>query len=86
MTIDVVFMTKNKVVLRITMGVTDFYCKNICELTTEELKKWIPSFSGSEKTYTDKVFIEKVWRICVHYGYILGNYDVTELDTMKFYL
>ena len=66
------------------MGVTDFCCKIIRELTTEELKKWIPSFSSSEKTYTDKEFIEKVWRICIHYGYILENYDVTELDTMKF--
>ena len=33
------------------------------------------SFSSSEKTYTDKEFIEKDWRICVHYGYILENYD-----------
>ena len=77
-------MNKNEVVLRITKGVTNFYCKIIRELIMEELKKWIPSFSGSEKTYTDKDFIEKVWRICVHYGYILENYDVTELDTMKF--
>ena len=84
MTIDVVFITKNEVLLRITMDVTSFYCKIIREMTTEELKKWISSFSGSEKTYTDKKFIEKVWRICVHYGYILENYDVTELNTMKF--
>ena len=82
MTIDVVFMTKNEVVLCITMGVASFYCKSIRELTTEELKKWIPSVSGNEKTYTDKEFIEKVWRICVHYGYILENYDVTELDSL----
>ena len=79
MTIIVVFMTKNKVVLRITIGVIDFYCKIIRELTMEELKKWIPSFSS-----TDKEFIEKVWRICVHFGYILENYDFTESDTMKF--
>ena len=83
MTIDVVFITKNEVVLRITMDVTSFYGKIIREMTTE-LKKWIPSFSGREKTYTDKKFIEKVWRICVHHGYILENYDVTELNTMKF--
>ena len=79
MTIIVVFMTKNEVVLRITIDVTDFYCKITRELTMAELKKWIPSLSG-----TDKKFIEKVWRICVHYGYILENYDVTESDKMKF--
>ena len=39
MTIDVVFMTMNKVVLRITMGVTNFYCKIIQELTTEGLEE-----------------------------------------------
>ena len=38
MTIGVVFMAKNKIVLRITMGVTNFYCKIIRELTTEELE------------------------------------------------
>ena len=79
MTIDAVFMAKNKVVLRINMSVTNFYCKILRELTTEELKKWIPTFSDgcSEKTYTDKEFIRKVWCICVHY---------MELDTMKFVL
>ena len=78
MTIDVVFMAKNKVLLRITMGVTNFYCKIIRELTTEELE------ISLRETHTDKKLIQKVWCICVHYGYISENYDVTELDAMKF--
>ena len=78
MTIDVVFMTKNKVVLRITMGVTNFYCKIIREFTREDLEVSLP------ETHTDKKLIQKVWCICVHYGYISGNYDVTELDALKF--
>ena len=77
MTIDVVFMTMNKVVLRITMGVTNFYCKIIRELMTEELEVSL------RETHTDKKLIQKVWCICVHYGYISENYDVTKLDTMK---
>ena len=64
MTIDVVFMAMNKVVLRITIGVTNFYCKIIRELTTEELEVSL------RKTHTDKKLIQKVWCICVHYGYI----------------
>ena len=78
MTIDVVFMAMNKVVLRITIGVTNFYCKIIRELTTEELEVSL------RKTHTDKKLIQKVWCICVHYGYISENYDVTKLDAMKF--
>lgn len=83
MTIDVVFLAKNEVVLRINMCVTNFYCKILRELTTEELKKWILTFSGSEKPATDKEFIAKVWCICVHYGYISRDYGVAELGTMK---
>ena len=64
MKIDVVFMAMNKVVLRITMGVTNFYSKIIRELTTEELEVSL------RKTHTDKKLIQKVWCICVHYGYI----------------
>ena len=48
MTMDVVFMAMNEVVLRITMGVTNFYCKIIRELTTEELEVSL------RKTHTDK--------------------------------
>ena len=77
MTIDVVFMAKNKVMLRIIMGVTNFYCKIVRELTTElEV--------SLRKTHTNKKLIQKVWCICVHYGCISENYDVTELDAMKF--
>ena len=79
MTIDVVFMAKNEVVLYITMGVTNSYHKIMCELTTEELG------ISLRKTHTDKELIQKVWCICVHYGYILENYDVTELDAKKIY-
>ena len=78
MTIDVMFMVKNKVELRITMGVTDFYCKIIQELTTKELKVSL------RETHTDNKLIQKVWCICVQYGYISENYDVMELDAMKF--
>ena len=66
--------------LRITMGNTNFYCKLICEQTTEELG------ASLQKTQTDKKLVQKVWCICVHYGYISKNYDVMELDAMKFYL
>ena len=77
-TIDVVFMAKNKVVFRITLGVTNFYCKIIRELTTEELGVSLP------ETHTDKNLIQKAWCICMHYSYISENYDVTELGAVKF--
>ena len=54
MMIDVVFMAKNEVVLRITMGVTNFYCKIIRELMTEELEVSL------QKTHTNKKLIQKV--------------------------
>ncbi len=75
MTIDIMFMAKNQLVLRVNLCASNFENKILNDL--------ISDYYG--ETFTDKEFIEKVWRACVHHGYISEDYDIMGkfLDMMK---
>ena len=90
MTIDILFIAKNKLVLRVNMCFSNFGRKILDEIPKEEKEKWIFEYDDNdiEKTFTDQKFIEKVWYACVQHGYISEGYDVMGklLDTMKIVL
>ena len=90
MTIDILFMAKNKLVLRVNMCFSNFGRKILDEIPKEEQEKWIFEYDDNdiEKTFTDRKFIEKVWYACVRHGYISGRYDVMGklVDTMRIVL
>ncbi len=75
MTIDIMFMAKNQLVLRVNMCTFNFENKILNDLI----------FDYYSETFTDKEFIEKVWCACVHHGYVSEDYDIIEkfLDMMK---
>ena len=86
MTIDVVFMAKNKVVFRVNMCYSNFASKILDEQPIKE--RWIPGFDGDDQTFTDQEFMEKVWYACVQHGYISEDYDIMGklINTMKIML
>ena len=90
MTIDILFIAKNKLVLRVNMCFTNFGRKILDEIPKEEQEKWIFEYDDNdiEKTFTDQKFIEKVWYARVQHGYISGCYDVMGklVDTMRIVL
>ena len=90
MTIDILFIAKNKLVLRVNMCFSNFGRKILDEIPKEEQEKWIFEYDENdiEKAFTDRKFIEKVWYACVRHGYISERYDVMGklLDTMKIVL
>ena len=61
----------------------------MCELSEEELGKWVPNFDELpfRKIYTDPNFIETMWHICVLYEYVSQHYETleTSLDLLKIY-
>ena len=87
MTIDILFIAKNKLVLRVNMCFSNFERKILDEISIEEQEKWIFEYDDNdiEKTFTDQKFIEKVWYSCVRHGYIAEDYDIMGklVDTMK---
>ena len=90
MTIDIVFIAKNKFVLRVNMCFSNFKRKIVDEIPKEEQEKRIFEYDENdiEKTFTNQKFIEKVWYACVRHGYITDNYDIMGkfLDTMRIIL
>ena len=88
MTVDILFMAKNKLALRVNMCFSNLHGKIFCELPKEDQKKWIFDFDGDDKIYTDQGFIEKVWYASVRHGYISEDYDIMSkfLDAMKIVL
>ena len=90
MTIDILFIAKNKLVLRVNMCFSNFGRKILDEIPKEEQEKWIFENDDNdiEKTFTDQKFIEKVWYACARHGYISGRYDVMGklVDTMRIVL
>ena len=85
MTVDMLFMAKNELVLRVNMCFSNFHSKIFKELPNEEQKKWIFDFNSDPQIYTDENFIERVWYACVRHGYISKDYDIMGkfLDAMK---
>ena len=57
------FMAKNKLVLRVNMCFSNFERKILDEIPIEEQEKWIFEYDDDdiEKKFTDQKFIEKVW-------------------------
>ena len=90
MTIDILFIAKNKLVLRVNICFSNFERKILDEIPKEEQEKWIFEYDENdiEKAFADQKFIENVWYACVRHGYISEDYDVMEklLDTMKIVL
>ena len=46
MTVDILFMAKNKLALRVNMCFSNLHGKIFCELPKEDQKKWIFDFDG----------------------------------------
>ena len=89
MTIDIVFIAKNKLVLGVNMCLSNFERKILDEIPIEEQEKFIFEYDENdiEKTFTDQNFIGKVWYACVRHSYISEDYDMGKLlDTMKIVL
>ena len=55
MTIDILFIAKNKLVLRVNMCFSNFERKILDEIPKEEQEKWIFEYDDNdiEKTFTD---------------------------------
>ena len=90
MTIDILFIAKNKLVLRVNLCFSNFGRKILDEIPIEVKRN---GFSNTmitilKKTFTNQKFIEKVWYACVRHGYISEDYDVMGklLDTMRILL
>ena len=90
MTIDILFIAKSKLVLRVNMCFSNFERNILDEIPIEEQEKWIFEYDDNDigKTFTDQKFIEKVWYECVRHGYISEDYDIMGklLDTMRIVL
>ena len=90
MTIDILFIAKNKLVLRVNMCFSNFERKVLDEIPIEEQGEWIFGYddNGAEKTFTGQKFIQKVSYACVRHGYIPEDYGVMGklLDTMRIVL
>ena len=85
MTVDILFMAKNKLALRVNMCFSNLHSKIFCELLKEDQKKWIFDFDGDDQIYTDQGCMEKVWYARVRHGYNSEDYDIMGkfLDAMK---
>ena len=83
MTIDILFMAKNKLVLRVNMCCSNLESKILGELPIED--QWVPDFNADDRTFTDKDLIEKVWNGCIRHGCISQDYEIIGkfLDEMK---
>ena len=77
MTVVILFMAKNKLVLRVSMRFSNLHSKIFLgELPIEDQKKWIFDFDTDDQTFSGQGFIEKVWYACVRHGYISEDYDI----------
>ena len=84
---DILFIAKNKLVLRVNMCFSYFGEKILNELLIEEQEKRIFGYddNDAENTFlTDRKLIEKIWYACVHHGYISEDYNMGKLmDAMR---
>ena len=89
MNVGVVFMLEGKTISYFLLNALKFWEGVMCELTEEELAKWVPDFGNLpiQNIHTDPNFIETMWHICVHYGYVSQDYDTLEKspDLLKIY-
>ena len=65
MTIDIVFIAKNKLVLCVNMCFSNFERNIFDEILKEEQEKWIFEYDENDiqKTFTDQKFIESLVRM-----------------------
>ena len=84
MTIDILFMAKNQLVLRVNMCASSFCNKILNELKDEEIEEGVLN-DDDEEIFTNKEFIRKIWYACVKHGYISEDYDIMGqfLDMLK---
>ena len=66
-TVHILFFLEDELITRAKMRIINLKEKNLYERTTEEKKIWVPTPVEFE-TYTDKEFIQEIWRICFRYG------------------
>lgn len=89
MTVDILFLTRNQHVLKVSMRSSNFYCDVLYELLWEDVENWIYDFDdddddGKERIFTDHRLIMKVWYACVKHGYIAKENTMVGIDKMKF--
>ena len=80
MNVEVVFTFEGKTVSYFLVNALKFWEGVMCEFAEEELAKWVPDFGNlpTPGIYTDPNFIEEMWHICVHYGYVSQDDDALE--------
>ena len=88
MAIGIVFMSKNKIVLRINMCFSYFEGKILNEILIEDQGKRIFEYdnNNTENTFlTDRKLVEKIWYACTRHGYISEDYNVMgkQVDAMR---
>ena len=83
-TVHILFFLEDELITRVRMRLSNFKEKILHELTAEEGEKWIP-IPVEFETYTDREFIEVIWRICFRHGYVYKCDDIlgTYLDKMR---
>ena len=78
--VEVEFTGKGKTISRFCADGVQFWEGVMLEVSEDEADKWIPDFDNLpvQTTYVDPEFIETMWEICIHYEYVLQDYDTLE--------
>ena len=78
MTIDIVFIHKNKVACVVNMCCSSLGTKIFNELTEGERKEFnsILDYDLDHSCIKNKHLIEKVWNACIKYGYVSEDYNI----------
>ena len=72
MTVDILFMAKNKLVLRVNMCFSNLHSKTFCELPIEDQKKRIFDFDANDQTFSEqgqRAYQKSLARMCSSWLY-----------------
>ena len=74
------FTGEGKLISRFCADGVQFWEGVMLEVGEDEAAKWISKFDNLpvQTTYVDPDFIEIMWEICIHYGYVSQDYDALE--------
>ena len=78
--VEVEFTAEAKTTSHFRADGVQFWEGVMIEVSEEELKTYVPDFETLpvQNSYVDPNFIETMWEICVHYGYVSQDYDTLE--------
>ena len=74
--VEVEFTGEGKSISRFCADGVPFWEGVMLEVSEEELKTYVPKINNlpTEITYVNPNFIETMWEICIHYGYVSEDY------------